>query len=160
MTKNENRVQFYVRCPVPNVEAFDKCLSRLGYKSRAEIVYAFIFSLLEQETENENELVSTIAKNLRGNQTNKLHLSETQIKQKLRDIIGTMLKPVIAVRGVETAYIVGCDDVRCEFYEKYGLLLTDDEIHEGFYQYDLLNKSALREYHLARAHPKEETNND
>ena len=160
MSKNENRVQYYFRLPANVAKFFDTCIHRLGYKNRAEIFTAFAYAILELETEKKHEPVSTIAKNLRGNQTNKLHLSETQIKHKLRDIIGTLLKPVIAVRGVETAYIVGCDDVRCEFYEKYGLLLTDDEIHEGFYQYDLLNKSALREYHLARAHPKEETNND
>ena len=160
MAKNENRVQFYVRCPIPNVEAFDKCLLRLGYKSRAEIIHAFIYALLEMETERQNELVFTVAKNLRGNQTNKLHLSETQIKRKLREIIGQMLMPVIAHKGLDIAFDVGCSDVRESFFDKYGLLLTDNEIHEGFCQYDLLNKSMLREYNLKKATEKEETNND
>ena len=160
MPKNENRVQVYSRLPVDVANAFDKCINRLGYKNRGELITAFVYSLLELNTEKQNELVFTVAKNLRGNQTNKLHLSETQIKRKLREIIGTMLMPVIARRGLDVAFDAGCNDVRENFFDKYGLLLTDDEIHEGFCQYELLNRSMLREYNLKRAAEKEDTNYD
>ena len=156
MAKKDYRAQFYAKYPIENVKAIDNCISRLGYKSRTEIITAFISCLLEWETEIEQDLVFTIAKDLRGNQTNKQHLSETQIKRNLRKIIGKMLMPVIAHKGFETAFSAGCDDVRSEFFEKYGLLLTDDEIHNGFYQYELLNKSILRQYQLERLHTKEE----
>ena len=152
----ENNIQCYFRFPEHLIEEFDKCLLRLGYKTRAELFTAFARSLLEKETEKLEELVFTTAAELRGNQTNKLHLSETQIKRRLRDIIGKMLMPVIARNGFEIAYDVGRDDVRSEFFEKYGLFLTDAEIHDGFYQYELLNKSILRQYQLERLHTKEE----
>lgn len=160
MTEKRKGTQCFFRFPEDKLKSFDRCISRLGYKSRAEIFTAFATYLLEEEIEKENELIFTAAKNLRGNQTNKQNLSELQIKRKLRELIGTMLKPVIAVRGVETAYTVGCEDIRSDFYEKYGLILTDDEIRDGFYQYDLLNKSTLRQYQLERLHPKEETTHD
>ena len=156
MTEKGIGVQCFFRLPPNLVEAFDKYISRLGYKNRAEIFTAFVYAILEWGMEKENELVFTTAAELRGNQTNKLHLSETQIKRRLRDIIGKMLMPVIARNGFEIAYDVGHDDVRSEFFEKYGLFLTDAEIHDGFYQYELLNKSILRQYQLERLHTKEE----
>ena len=160
MSKKEKGVQCFFRFPEELIEDFDSCILRLGYKCRAEIFTAFAINLLEREIENKEELTPKIAAKLRGNQTNKLHLSETQIKRKLREIIGQMLMPVIAHKGLDIAFDVGCSDVRESFFDKYGLLLTDNEIHEGFCQYDLLNKSMLREYNLKKATEKEETNND
>ena len=160
MSKKEKGVQCFFRFPEELVKDFDSCALRLGYKSRADIFTAFAINLLEREIENKEKLTPEIAAEMRGNQTNKLHLSETQIKRKLREIIGTMLMPVIAKRGLDVAFNAGCNDVRENFFDKYGLLLTDNEIREGFCQYELLNKSMLREYNLKRAAEKEDTNYD
>ena len=66
-----------------------------------------------------------------------------------------MMKPVIAMKGVKAAADAGWSDIQSIFHEENGIWLTEEEIREGFYQYDLLNKAQLRDYALSIIHHKE-----
>lgn len=156
MAKTENEVQCYFRLPESLVKKLDRKRKRLGYTTRADLFTAFVYLLLEnielQEEEerkkqNENLLFRT-ALQIQGD--NKL--TETQISIRLRNLIDTVFKPAVAMKGVDAAYSAGVSDIREEFYRQNGLWLTNAEIREGFYLYSLVNRNALRNYQLSQVH--------
>ena len=158
MSKNQYGVQCFFRLPQHLVGEFDKLCQTLGYTSRAEFFTAIVTIILDGEAEEKDSLAfKTAAEFISGSETG-VHLSPAQISRRLRAIIDKMLKPVIAIRGVETACSTCLEEVREAFHEKYGIWLTEDEIREGFYQYDLLNKPKLRDYALSIKHQKEGDN--
>ncbi|MCQ2377519.1 MAG: ribbon-helix-helix domain-containing protein [Methanocorpusculum sp.] len=138
------------------LKELDKVCKKLGYRSRTDFVTAMVYRILDKEAEEKDSLEFKTAAEIRSGLGNRENLTPMQLSRRLRGIINKMLKPVIAVQGVETAYNSCLDDVREAFHEKYGIWLTVDEIREGFYQYDLLNKPELRDYALGVAHHKED----
>ncbi|HJJ58276.1 MAG TPA: hypothetical protein O0Y08_06035 [Methanocorpusculum sp.] len=138
------------------LKELDKVCKKLGYRSRTDFVTAMVYSILDKEAEEKDSLEFKTAAEIRSGLGNRENLTPMQLSRRLRGIINKMLKPVIAVQGVETAYNSCLDDVREAFHEKYGIWLTVDEIREGFYQYELLNKPELRDYALGVSHHKED----
>ena len=156
MTKYRNQVQCYFRLPHNLVKEFNRICEKLGYASRGEFFTAIIYHILDKEAEEKDSLEFKTAAEIRSGLGNRENLSPAQILRRLRGIIDGMLKPVVAVQGVETAYNSCLDDVREAFHERYGIWLTNDEIREGFHQYELLNKPELRDYALGVSHHKED----
>lgn len=156
MTKKTNRIQCYFRLPRVYLKELDKVCKKLGYRSRTDFVTAMVYRILDKEAEEKDSLEFKTAAEIRSGLGNRENLTPMQLSRRLRGIINKMLKPVIAVQGVETAYNSCLDDVREAFHEKYGIWLTVDEIREGFYQYELLNKPELRDYALGVSHHKED----
>ena len=136
------------------IRDFDRWTARLGYASRAEIFTAFAYCLIDKAQEQKDSLVFTSALALKENVP---FLSEHRIQKKLQDLIDSMMKPVIAVRGVKAAADAAWTDIQDAFHEENGIWLTEEEIREGFYQYDLLNKCKLREYALSLHHKEGDT---
>lgn len=151
----QKRVQCFFRLPKQLVEDFDKCIARMGYANRSEAFTAFAYSILELNSAEEEEPTFRSAACFRQGNEGRPALSERQIQQKLRETIDSLLKPVIACRGVTVACESGWSEVQGAFHEETGIWLTEDEIREGFYLYDLLNKPKLRDYALSVLHQKE-----
>ena len=156
MAKSEKIVQCYFRIPWKHLKELDRIWEGLGYTSRSKFFTAIVYSVLDKDAEKKDSLEFKTAAEIRSGLGNRENLSPAQILRRLRGIINKMLKPVVAVQGVETAYNSCLDDVREAFHEKYGIWLTVDEIREGFYQYELLNKPELRDYALGVSHHKED----
>ena len=158
MVHSKEKVQCFFRLPKDLVRDFDRKIARMGYASRAEIFTAVAYVFMNLSDEKADSLSFKIAAELRKGDGNHPPLSERQIRQKLREIIDSLFKPIVACKGVNLAFQVGADDVLSAFHEETGIWLTEDEIREGFYQYDLLNKNELRDYALSIKHQKEGDN--
>ena len=146
MTQKDNGVQCFFRLPGSLVTVFDNCRGRLGYTSRAELFTALAYGVMDKDAERADALMSQPALDMRDLIRSGGNLSSQQIFRRLCGVIGDLAMPVVAVRGVDTAYDAVRFDVRDAFFEKYGIRLTDDELREGFTQYELLNKKKLRDY--------------
>lgn len=130
----------------------------MGYASRAELFTAVAYVIMDLSDEKADSTAFKTAAELRKGDGKHPPLSERQIRQKLREIIDSLFRPVIACKGVKLACEVGMEDVLSAFHEETGIWLTEDEVREGFYQYDLLNKNELRDYALSVKHHKEGEN--
>ena len=145
----KNTRECYFRMDVELLDELDAVFPRLGYASRSELFSAFAYCIIDKAAGEKDDLTFTVAKELTGLGERKM-LTRNQIYRKLRSLIDEMVKPVIAMKGRKTACESALDEIRFEFHERFGIWLTDDDIREGFYQYELMNKPALRDYQETR----------
>ena len=145
----KNKRECYFKMELDLLEELDKIIPRLGYASRSELFTAFAYCIIDKAAGDKDDLTFTVAKELTGSGGRK-NLTRNQIYRKLRSLIDEMVKPVIAMKGRKTACESALDEIRFEFHERFGIWLTDDDIREGFYQYELMNKPALRDYQETR----------
>lgn len=129
------------------VDELDKRYSRLGYANRSELFTAFAYTIIDRLKRKEDDLVFISAKDLRGNMP---PMTEHQIETHLSDLIGNMLKAVIAMRGGDVACEIGTGDILEEFYARYSIFLTEEEIKHAVRRYELMHKSTLREYRICQ----------
>lgn len=135
------------------VDELDKRYARLGYANRTELFTAFAYAIIDRLKTKEDDLVFTCAKDLKGNMP---QMTEHQIEKHLDELIGSMFKPVIAMRNSDVACKAGTKDILEEYYARYSIFLTEEEIQHAFRRYELMNKSTLREYRIKQMMKKYE----
>ena len=129
------------------VDELDKRYSRLGYANRSELFTAFAYTIIDRLKRKEDDLIFICARDLKGNMP---PMTEHQIETHLSDLIGNMLKAVIAMRGGDVACETGTGDILEEFYARYSIFLTEEEIKHAVRRYELMHKSTLREYRICQ----------
>ena len=127
------------------VEELDKRYSRLGYATRSDLFTAFAYAIIDRLKTKEDDLIFTCAKDLKGNMPK---MTEHQIEKHLDDLIGSMFKPVLAMRDSDVACKAGTHDILEEYYARYRIFLTEEEVKHAFRRYELMHKSSLREYRI------------
>ena len=160
MNELEEQTQIHVRLPAHLVSGLDRLQKRVGFSNRADMLKGFILLLLRQFEREEDSLLFQAADTFLDKKPGTPALSEQQISWQLQDIIGSMLMPVIAAKGARAACKAALCDIQDAFFEKTGIWLSEDEIREGFYEYELMNKPALRNYLMSINKHKECDNND
>ena len=158
MNQSENEVQIYIRMPARLVKKLDTYQTRMGFGSRAEMFRGFALLIIDEFSRQEDELLFKTAAEFKNGCEGKEKLTEHQISCRLQELIGSMAKPVIAVKGPDAACNAALYDIQDAFHEEHGIWLTEDEIRDGFHMYDLTNKPALRDYLMGLKHQKEGDN--
>ena len=160
MTYSEEQAQIHLRLPAHLVTGLDRLQKRSGFSTRTEMFKGFILLLLRQSELEDEQLLFKTADKFLDKKPGTPALSEQQIFSQLQDLIDSMLKPVIAAKGARAACKAALCDIQDAFFEKTGIWLSEDEIREGFYEYELMNKPALRNYLMSINKHKECDNND
>ena len=143
--KIEKSKGYYVKMKPSLVDELDKRYARLGYANRSDLFTAFAYAIIDRLKTKEDDLVFTCAKDLKGNMP---PMTEHQIEKHLDELIGSMFKPVIAMRDSDVACKAGTRDILEEYYARYSIFLTEEEVKHAFRRYELMHKSDLREYRM------------